>query len=110
MSGIPSKRPPKPELQRRIESGLSLVKISKIYGVHKTTVCKWRIHYEIDSVAGINKPKDVKCGMATVVALITEEGGLGQYAVPGGQIVTDRDEARRVCVAMDYLMNGRISE
>ena len=106
MSKKSTKRPLRADLERLIKSGFTLVKIAKKYGVHNDTVHKWRIHYDIDAVAGINKPQDIVFGKATVVALITKEGEPGKYAVPGGGEKVGADEAMRQCVIMNKEMGG----
>lgn len=109
MSGIPTKRLPMAELQRRIDIGMTRKEMAEASDVHITTLTKWFIHYGIVNPGGYGKVKDVECGMATVVALVIEEGEPGQYALPGGGVITDRDVARRVAVQMDDLMSGGAS-
>jgi hypothetical protein len=106
MGRVSARRPPKAELERRIESGLTLVQISKIYGVRPDTVYKWRIHYCIDAVVGINKPKNIECGEAVVVGIFTEEGEPGQYAVPGCGPAIGLKAARRLAKIMNTEMGG----
>jgi hypothetical protein len=109
MSGIPTKRPPKPELQLRIDTGMTRQEMAETYDVHITTLTKWFVYYGIINPGGYGKVKDVECGMATVVALITEEGEPEKYAIPGGSFCHTRDEAIWVAAAMSILMGGRVN-
>lgn len=107
MSGIPTKRPPKAELQRRIDTGMSRQKMAETYDVHIATITKWFIHYGIANPGGYGKVQNVECGLATVVALITEEDEPEKYAIPGGAFCYTRDEALWAAAAMSILMGGK---
>ena len=108
MSGAPKNRPSKAWLQKQIEAGKTRTEIANACGAVNDTVSKWCAHYDIRGVGRWNKPKDIECGLATVVAMITADDEPERYAIPGGGIV-DRDEARLVVTQMDDVMAGRVS-
>ena len=109
MSGTASKRPSKKWLESRIHAGDTRAQIGAACGARADTVSRWCFHYEIVGAGKWVKHRDVTCGQAIVVALLVEDGEPEQFALPGGEVV-GRDEARRVAVAMDDMMTGRLSD
>ncbi len=106
MSGIPTKRPSKAWLQSQIAQGKSRTEIANACGSRNDTITRWCTHYDIEGVGRWNKPKDIECGKATVVALIVEDGKPEQFVIPGGRVV-NQDEAIWAAGVMSILMGGR---
>lgn len=102
-----NKMPPRKELRQYANSGLSRKEIAEECGVTQRTVSNWLARCGISSSGeGAEENHDVNVGLATVVAIDTDDDGIITFAAPGGGVVVGAIAARCLAEAMHFEMGG----
>jgi hypothetical protein len=89
------------------EDGMTVKEIGIEYKAAVGTVEKWFAHYGLSrKVIKIDVSDDVNVGLATVVAIDTDDDGVITFAAPGGGVVVGAIAARILAEAMHFEMGG----